>query len=320
MEIGLVSIVIPNWNGSSLLSSCLQSIRSQSFSSVEVIVVDNGSTDGSVELVRSHFAYVKTIPVEVNRGFAFAVNAGIRESNGEFIALVNNDVELDSGWVAAMVDAMRRHADAGSVACKMLRQDSRSTIDAVGDGLTRGGSPLTLGSGEEDRGQFDREGAAFGACAGAALYRTSMLDRIGHFDESFVSYYEDADLSFRAQLAGFQCVYTPRAVCYHKRGATAKNLRNDYPVRMQERNLTGFQIKNFPAGVLMRRLFSILGSRVRRLLRLTLAGSGRAAWSGLFEGLGLIPEMIRARGQVQKQKTVSNEYLISFMGKSFSSS
>ncbi len=312
---GMVSFVIPTWNGISLLPDCLRSIQKQTYSPIEVIVVDNGSTDGSAEFMRSGFSEARIIALGTNRGFAVAVNAGIREAKGEFIALVNNDVELDAAWTFAMTEVLRRHADAGSAACKMFKADSRKTIDAVGDGLTKGGNPLTLGSAEEDIGQYNQERTVFAACAGAAMYRKSMLEGIGLFDESFISYYEDADLSYRAQLAGYQCVYTPDAVCYHKRGATAGKIQHDYPVRMQERNLTGFQIKNFPAGVFTRKLFPIIGSRARRLLRSTLAGSGRAAWSGFFEGLGLTPEMMRARKKVQAMKSVSDDYLMSFMGK-----
>ncbi len=308
-----VSIVIPNWNGMEHLSSCLESVRRQTYKAAEVILVDNGSTDGSTGFIKTSFPEVILILFGTNRGFAAAVNRGIETATGDIIALLNNDIELEPQWLERAMSGLLHHKEAGSAACKMLRYDNRTIIDAVGDGLTRGANPLTRGAGMHQGAISDREEFIFGACAGAALYKKGLFTSVGTFDESFISYYEDADLAFRSQLAGFKCIYVPSAVCYHKRGATAKKMKAHYPIRMQERNLTAFHIKNIPAMVLLRRFPVILASRIRRLFRLTLSGLGVPAWSGLLEGLALIPEMIRKRKIIQSQRTVSCDYILSFM-------
>lgn len=297
-----VSVVIPNWNGAEHLPACLTSLRHQSHPPLETLLVDNGSTDGSVALVRRDFPDITILPLPSNRGFAAAVNHGIRTARGEYAALLNNDTELDQDWLRALVSALERHPGAASAASKMLRFHDRSIIDGAGDALTRGGLPLTRGSGEPDRGTYDREEEIFGACAGAALYRRSILLTIGLFDEQYISYYEDADLSLRLRLEGHSCIYTPAAVCYHKRGATASRLRNHYPVRMQERNLTLLHLKNLPAGFLLRKTPVILAARLRRLVRAVRAGLARPAAEGLLDGVLLIPSALAGRRTIRNPR------------------
>lgn len=308
-----VSIVIPNWNGMEHLSSCLESVRKQTYKAAEVILVDNGSSDGSREFLKRSFPGVIPIFLETNRGFAVAVNRGIETAKGDIIALLNNDIELEPQWLERAISGLLRHKEVGSVACKMLRFDNRTIVDAVGDTLTRGANPLTRGAGMPEDAIVDNEEFVFGACAGAALYKRELFKSVGIFDESFISYYEDADLAFRSQLAGFKCIYVPSAVCYHKRGATAAKMKAHYPIRMQERNLTAFHIKNIPTVILLKRFPVIVASRIRRLFRLTLSGFGVPAWSGFLEGLTLIPEMAGKRKIIQSQRTVSSDYILSFM-------
>lgn len=308
-----VSLVIPNWNGVSHLPVCLDSIRRQTRTALEVLLVDNGSTDSSLDYVRQSFPEVVIIALGANLGFAAAVNRGIQQATGDCIALLNNDIELAPEWIERMLVALTSTEEVGSAACKMLRYDDRTVIDAAGDSITRGANPLTRGSGLPDNGRYDHEEFVFGTCAGAAIYRKDLFSRIGMFDESFISYYEDADLSFRAQLAGFKCVYVSAAVCYHKRGATAKKLKSEYPILMQERNLTAFQVKNIPTSIFLTRFPVIIGSRLRRLVRSTLAGVGFAAWRGFVEGFTLVPEMLRKRREIQQQRIVSIDYILSFM-------
>lgn len=297
-----VSVVIPNWNGAPHLPTCLASLRSQSLTPLETLLVDNGSTDGSRELVARDFPEITILPLPSNRGFAAAVNHGIRTARGTFVALLNNDTELDRDWLLALVSVLERHPGAASTASRMLRFDDRSTIDGAGDLLTRGGLPLTRGSGEPARGAYDREEEIFGACAGAALYRRRVLLEVGLFDEEYVSYYEDADLSLRLRLEGYTCIYTPAAVCYHKRGATASLLRNHYPIRMQERNLTLLHLKNLPWRFLLRNTPVILAARTRRLARAVRAGLARPAAEGLLEGILLIPSALAGRRTIRNPR------------------
>ena len=307
-----MSVIIPNWNGLAHLESCLDSLSQQTRPPDETIVVDNGSTDGSIPFITSRFPWVRVVPLQENMGFAFAVNRGIEAANGEFIALINNDTALAPLWVETMVEALKANDHAGSAACKMLRFFERSIIDAAGDVLTRSGSPYSRGSEEPDDGRYNSREWVFGACAGASIVRKEVFRKIGLFDEDFISYYEDVDFAFRAQLAGFRCLYVPEAICFHKRGATSVAL-SGYAARFQERNLTCLYVKDFPALLLISKLPIILASRVRRLFRLLLAGSGMHAVRGTLEGVTLAPKMLAKRMAVQRTRTSSIAYLRTLM-------
>lgn len=307
-----VSVVIPNWNGLVHLKDCLDAVGRQTLRPLETVLVDNGSIDGSLEFVRRNYPHVHLIGLPRNLGFAYAVNRGIETARGELIALLNNDTELDDRWLENLVSAIAGDSTLGSVACKMLNFYDRSVVDAAGDGLTRFGSPYSRGYAQKDVEAFGTRELVFGTCAGAGVYRREMFERIGLFDEDFVSYYEDVDLSFRAQLAGFKCLYVPEAVCYHKRGATgAKSL--DYPIRMQERNLTACHVKDFPLVLLIRKFPFLLAARVRRIYRSSLAGYGKATLQGFVEGFALVPRMLRKRRAVQRTRRVSAAYVNSLM-------
>ena len=307
-----VSLIIPNWNGLVHLKGCFETIGRQTVQPVETILVDNGSTDGSFEYVNRNFPGVHLIGLSKNFGFAYAVNRGIEAARGEFIALLNNDTEVDDRWLELLVSELNSHEDAGSVACKMLNFYDHAVIDSAGDVLTRAGSPYGRGSAEKDDGRFNQKEFVFGACAGAAVYRREVFAKVGLFDEDFVSYYEDADLAYRAQLAGFKCLYVPEAVCYHKRGATGWNAAV-YPIRMMERNLTAYYIKNFPRALLLTKGPLILASRIRRMYRSSRAGWGKATLQGFVEGFTLVPAMLKKRGNVQRSRIVSIAYLGSLM-------
>jgi GT2 family glycosyltransferase len=307
-----VSIVIPNWNGLAHLPDCLESLKAQSMRPTETIIVDNGSTDGSVDFVRNNYPWASIVMLPSNAGVAVAMNRGIVASNGEYVALLNNDTALAPDWLETMVRALQSESAVGSVACKMLRFFDRQTIDAAGDFLTRAGSPYSRGSNEPDDGRYDTREFIFGACGAAALFRRIVFDDIGLFDEDFVSHYEDVDLAFRAQLAGYRCLYVPDAVCYHKRGATYNSV-SDRTIRIQERNLTAYYVKSFPAGLLLAKLPLILASRARRLYRSFRTGVGSPAVAGLWEGVMLAPKMIGKRKSVQPKRRTSINYMKSFM-------
>jgi GT2 family glycosyltransferase len=309
-----IAVVIPNWNGLEHLEVCLRSVLNQSAMPDEVVLVDNGSSDGSVEFMERTFPTVRCIRMGTNTGFAVAVNRGIRETQAELVVLLNNDTEVDRRWIEELTVALEADAAAGMATCKMLRFDRRDVIDGAGDALTRAGSPYTRGSGEPDGPAFNTREYVFGACGGASVYRRTMLDAIGLFDEEFISYYEDVDLSLRARLAGWQCLYVPAARCYHKRGATSAR-RPAYPIRMQERNLTSLYVKNYPAGVLLMRGPVILASRARRTFRAVIAGIGAATIQGMWEGMRLLPSMLRKRKAVQRLRRVDNAEFTAWMGR-----
>ncbi len=219
VETGLVSAIVVNWNRRELLRKCLKSLFAQKGVELEVIVVDNGSTDGSPECVEADFPGTRLIRNRENRGFCAANNQGIAAARGEYVALLNNDAEADGGWAAAMVRASGEKP-VGMVACKILVYGDEKRIDKVGHLIYPDGQNRGRGTGCLDQGQFDRVEEVLWPDGCAALYRKEMLDQIGGFDEDFFAYADDAELGLRARIAGWKCVYTPHAVARHHRGNT----------------------------------------------------------------------------------------------------
>jgi GT2 family glycosyltransferase len=303
-----LTVVIPNWNGERFLSSCLGSLREQSLEDFETVLVDNGSTDGSVALVRRNFPQVRVLPLGENRGFSVAVNEGIRASRAEYVALLNNDTEVDPGWLEALVEAAESHPEAGLFASKMVDFNDRRVLDGAGDVLRRSGLPYRLGHGELDRGQYDEATFVFGACAGAALYRRSMLDDIGLFDEDFFANCEDGDLSFRAQLAGYRCLYVPGSVVYHMGSATFGK-RSPTSVRLGTRNSLCLLVKNLPAPLVPSFLPFVAIGQLSRLIVTAWTSTLRAHLEGLAGALRLLPLMLRKRREIQKRRQVPVGYI-----------
>jgi GT2 family glycosyltransferase len=215
-----VSIVIPTWNGFHLLEDALASLRRQTLQGAEIVVVDNGSTDGTIELVGLRYPEAKLIEMGANRGFAAAVNAGIRESTGDVVVLMNNDTVAEPEWLEALVKSIEESADIGSCASRMLIAGSPGRIDSAGDRL--GLFASAIGHGEFDGPMFSKQREVLTASAGAAAYRRSALNQVGLFDERFFAYFEDVDLGLRLRLAGFRCVYVPDARIHHVGSATAR--------------------------------------------------------------------------------------------------
>lgn len=250
----MISIVIPNYNGLEHLKTCYASLKRQTMQNFTVILSDNGSTDDSAKFTKEQFPKSAVIKIGYNSGFAKAVNEGIKYSinntPSEYILLLNNDIEMADSFLDTAIKALEKNKDASFLAVKMLNYYNRNTIDDCGDFIKAGGgSPLARGHGETDSGQYDKAEYIFGACAGAAVYRKELFKAIGFFDERFFAYYEDIDLSFRAQLAGFKCYYEPLAVCYHKRGGTSSVATHGFQTEMCERNLVIMRFKNYPLSV-----------------------------------------------------------------------
>jgi GT2 family glycosyltransferase len=312
-----VAVVIPNWNTREFLGPCLRSLREQTFRDFETILVDSASTDGSVEFVAENFPEVRTVVLRENRGFAGAVNAGIEASDAELIVLLNNDTEQNPGWLEALVRAAGRRPEAGLFASKLVDFADRGRLDGAGDSLRRSGLPYRLGHGEVDRGQFEEEEFVFGACAAAALYRRSVFDEVGLFDEDFFAYCEDGDVSFRAQLAGHRCIYVPGAVVYHVGGASTGGKRSATATRLGTRNGLLLLVKDLPAPLLWGFLPSIVFGQISRLLVVSLSPGGfKAHLEGLAGAWRLLPKMLEKRRKIQGGRRVSDAYLKELLGRS----
>ena len=287
---------------------CLGSLREQSFKDSETVLVDNGSTDDSVAFVNRNFPEVRVLPLPENRGFSAAVNAGIGVSRTEYVALLNNDTEVDPEWLEALVRAAESYPEAGSFASKLVDFNDRRILDGAGDVLRRSGLPYRLGHGEPDRGQYDEVAFVFGACAGAALYRRSMLDDIGVFDEDFFANCEDGDLSFRAQLAGYRCVYVPESVVYHMGSATFGK-RSPTAVRLGTRNSLCLLVKNLPTPLVPGYLPFIVAGQLSRLVVTASTSTLGAHLEGLAGALRLLPLMLMKRREIQKHRRVPIGYI-----------
>ena len=242
----LISIIIVNWNGKPFLEDCLGSLRQQSFRDFETVLVDNGSRDGSLEFVRERFPEVRTFALADNRGFAGGNNAGIAVAHGKYIALLNNDTKADPQWLARLVDALHASGDrTGMWASKILSFGSPVVIDNVGLLLYPDGTGRGKGRLEQDHGQYDRETEALLPSGCAGLYRRSMLDEIGLFDEEYFAYADDVDLGLRGRLAGWGCRFVPDAVVHHRYSASS-SAYSPLKAFLVERNRLWVLWKYFP--------------------------------------------------------------------------
>lgn len=213
-----VSIIIVNWNGRHWLEKCLPSLFAQSFQDFETIVVDNNSTDGTVAWLRATWPQILVLAQSENTGFARGNNIGFQQAQGKYLVALNNDTLPETHWLeelVAGVDAM----DVGMVACKMLRWQTPDKLDSAGITVDWAGFAWNRGWNQPENSQ-DAKQDVFGPCGGAALYTRQLLDDIGMFDESFFAYYEDVDLAWRAQRAGWRCRYAPKARLRHWHSAT----------------------------------------------------------------------------------------------------
>ena len=205
-----VAVVVPNRDGRRWLPALLAALRAQTRAPDRVVVVDDGSRDGSVAWLHEHAPDVVVVGRATSGGFAAAVNTGLDAvADCDAVALVNTDVALAPDWLARMVEVLEAAPEAGSVACKMVGMDDPGLIDDAGDALRRDGVCEQRGRGRRDAGQFDAPGEVWGACAGAALYRARAVTAVGGFDESYGMYLEDVDLALRLRLAGWTCRYEP---------------------------------------------------------------------------------------------------------------
>jgi len=309
----LVSVVVPNWNGERLLPLCLDSLRQQTYRPVEVIVVDNGSTDGSLALLAQSYPEVRVVALDENRGYAGGVNAGFRAAQGRLLVAFNNDAEAEPDWIVGLVAALDRHPEAGMATSRVRLFDRRDHLHTAGDFYRLDGIPGNRGVWRPDGPAFDEECWVFGAAGVASAYRRQMLDQIGLLDETFGSYLEDVDLSWRAQLAGYGCIYAPRAVVYHMVSATGGGPMASFFVG---RNTLWVIVKNYPGSLLRRFWPAVLRAQFRiawQALRAWRGAAARARLRGQMAALLGLPRLLRERRLVQPGRCVSDEYLLSIL-------
>jgi GT2 family glycosyltransferase len=317
-------VVVVNWNRRDLLRSCLQSLARQKLDQpFELVVVDNGSKDGSAEMAIAEFSAepafrLKLIRNNENRGFCAANNQGFASSKSELVALLNNDAEAEPDWLAALAAAFEDRPEVGMAASKILVHEDPRRIDKVGHLIYPDGQNRGRGTGQLDAGQFDRVEEVLWPDGCAAMYRRAMLDQIGGFDEDFFAYADDAELGLRARIAGWKCLYIPRAVVRHHRGATL-GIFSSRRLELIERNRILLAAKLFPWSLLwlngayyLARLGAGLWAAIRRKGEVGrhpgAMGKFRAALallSGDLQALMLLPRMLNKRRSVNQIRKLS---------------
>jgi len=317
-----VSIIIVNWNGKKYLEECLTSVFNQTYPNYEVILVDNGSSDGSAEYVDTNFPQAKIIRLDKNYGFAKGNNIGIEEafkdSEVKYIATLNNDTKVDPYWLEELVKVAEMHEGVGSVAPKILFYHARNLICCVGIRICKDCNAKERGRLEEDNNQYENVEEVFGPTAAAALFRREMLEEIGLFDEDYFAYYEDVDLAWRGRLAGWKCMYVPKAIVYHILAGTSKQF-STFKAYYSERNRIWNMIKFLPIHMIilsiwysiMRYFLLIYGIRVgkgaasflERESAWTMVTTVMRAYVDAFRAL---PQVLKKRRQIQVIKKVNN--------------
>ncbi len=293
-----VAVVIPNWNGREWLPGCLESLRAQTVAPEAVIVVDNGSSDGSAAYVRTEHPEVTLVELGRNTGFAHAANRGLAAADSEFVALVNPDVVLEPDWLARMAGALAAHPSAGAVACKMVSLDDPRTLDDAGDILRRDGVCEQRGRFSRDDGSFDQPGEVFGACAGAALYRAAAVRAAAGFDERYFAYLEDVDLALRLRLDGWSCRYEPAVARHASEGSARKRPgARDFLVA---RNTLLLVAKAFP----LRWLPYVAYRQLAWAWHAAREGRLAPHLRGLLRALPMLPDAVRERGSLRERARV----------------
>ncbi len=291
------TVVIPNLNGAGWLKDSIESIWAQTMQDLELIVVDNGSTDESLAIAQSYQGRpgYTLIQNDTNTGFSHAVNQGIRAAKGEYVALFNNDAFAEPDWLENLIAAAEQDKRIFAVSSLMIRHFERELADDAGDYVTLLGFACKRGDGMKAS-RYQKPGRVFSACGGAALYRKSILDEIGLFDETFFAYYEDVDISWRANSLGYKNVYCPTARCYHICGATTGAVRyNPFKSIQSGRNSILLPYKNMPILMLLLNLPFLVFGYLLKAAMFRLRGFGPAYGQGFKEAL-------KTMGKIQKPR------------------
>jgi hypothetical protein len=290
-------------------------LKNQKFKKFETILVDNGSTDGSVEYVKKKFPEVKILPLDKNYGFSKGNNIGIEKANGKYIVFLNNDTRADPNWLYELVMAAEESPDStGSFASKLLYYDNPEIIDSAGDGYTIMGNAFKRGELEPDSDKFNKKEIIFYACAAAAMYKKKVLDEIGWFDDVNFSpaIHEDTDLGYRALIAGYRCIFVPRAKVFHKVSSTTGRL-NDFVVYQSQRNSEFVYLKNTPWQMILKYGIFHLFLNIKDLLSLSVRGYGKSIFRAKWEVLKNFRSLLKLRKKIQSRRKISISELDSYL-------
>lgn len=306
-----IAVILLNWNGEEDSLACIESLKKQTIR-YDLIAVDNGSADNFVSVVKKQIPKINLLENSENLGFSGGVNTGIRyalEKDYEYVALINNDAKPDKTWLEELL-RVAEERKAGIVTGRLLKTDG--TIDSTGDMYTSWGLPYPRGRNDSDSGIYNHVEEVFAGSGGASLYNMDMLREIGLFDEDFFAYYEDVDLSFRAQLAGWKVLYTPKAIAYHKIGASSAKIPG-FTTYVTVRNLPWLLWKNVPwrlMPIIWPRFFIAYSSIILSSLA---KGKIVPVFKGIFIAFFLFPKKLIERNEIQSIRKVPDDYIKSIV-------
>lgn len=281
-----VTVILPNYNGLKFMETCMASLARQNYKEFHTLIVDNGSTDGSADYIKEHYPQAQLIETGENLGFSGAVNIGIRSAGTPYVLLLNNDTEADPDFVGEMVNAIERSERVFSASSKMIQMYHKELMDDAGDMYSLLGWAVQRGVGQGSDG-YNRPCRVFSACAGAAIYRKSVFEEIGYFDESHFAYLEDLDVGYRAKIAGYDNIYWPKAVVYHVGSGTSADgsKYSPFKVKLAARNSVYVNYKNMPALQLLINLPCLFIGHVLKYAFFCKTGFGKDYLAGLLEGI-----------------------------------
>jgi GT2 family glycosyltransferase len=307
-----ITVAVLNYNGRRFLDVVLPSIFRQTLEGFAVHLVDDASTDDSVRYVADRWPEVRLIVSERNLNVTRSMQRAIDTARTPYVALLNNDLELDERWLEEALAELRRHPDAAAVDGKMLSFHDRDVIDGAGDTYARHGFAARRGHGERDEGQYDAVVETFSASGGAALYRRSAFERVGPFDADFDAYYEDVDWGFRARLLGLTAWYTPRAIAYHMGSATTGGDPARFFPRLVRNRLT-VVVKAYPAALLARCLPRIVRAELGWWSESRRQGRTGLYLRGVAGAARRLPRTLAKRRPIQRSRTVAARDLLRVM-------
>lgn len=281
------TVIIPNYNGKEYLKQCLLSLAQCEPADFHTIVVDNGSTDGSVELLKEEFSHIQVIFLPENTGFAPAVNRGLEQTKTPYALLLNNDTTVEPDFVVKMESALERHKNAFSVSAKMLMMHNPELLDGAGDLYCALGWAFALGKGKTAADYYTKPARIFSSCGGAVIYRMDILNEIGLFDEAHFAYLEDVDIGYRAKIHGYGNYYEPGAVCYHAGSGFSGSRYNEFKIALASRNSIYLIFKNMPLLQIVINLPFLLAGFLTKVAFFTKKGFGYTYCKGLKNGLRL---------------------------------
>lgn len=296
-----VSVVIPNYNGLQYLEVCMEALENQTVGGFPIIVVDNGSTDGSLEWLRAHHPLVQQISLAENFGFCRAVNEGILASRTTYVILLNNDTKVHPEFVEEMVAGMKRHKKSFSCQAKMIQYYDRSRIDDAGNYYNALGWAYARGKGADVQ-KYHKEEKIFAACGGAAIYRKKLFEELGYFDEEHFAYLEDLDVGYRARIQGYENWYLPRATVFHVGSGTTGSRYNQFKIRYSSRNNIYLIYKNMPVGQIILNFPLLVAGFAVKFVFFFRKGFGREYLAGIKNGFEICKKERKVKFQMKNMK------------------